>query len=88
MLSADRVRLEDVELFFQKHSNTEVDYLTEAKLFFWQFDSVGWIDKHGDPINNWQAVAMQWIKNWVNLSPKERDKTISLHKSKQFTYEK
>ena len=48
--------LADVVLYFKKIGLTE----TEATRFYSEFDSVGWIDKHGRRIVKWQALADKW----------------------------
>ena len=52
---------EIMDFFLSKSNNDQHKTELLARSFFYTFDSVGWIDKDGEPINNWKGMAMSWI---------------------------
>lgn len=48
----------------------------EAERFFNHFESVGWVNKHGQPILNYQTKLAAW---WVDSSQRNNKKTNGTH---------
>ena len=71
--------IDDVYNFFRTQDADKrlKDWKRSATIYFTNYDSVGWIDKFGRKITNWQAKAIEWIFKDEMSEQKQRVKNES-----------
>lgn len=72
--------IEEVVTFFEKYASDKLpDWRTEAELFFYHFDSLGWMGTSNRKIQDWESKANLWISDKaLSLKNGEREKQAEI----------
>ena len=72
--------IEEVVTFFEKYASDKLpEWKAEAELFFYHFDSVGWMGTSNRKIQDWESRANLWISDKaLALKNGEREKQAEI----------
>lgn len=72
--------IEEVVTFFEKYASDKLpEWKAEAELFFYHFDSLGWMGTSNRKIQDWESKANLWISDKaLSLKNGEREKQAEI----------